>query len=426
MVCRVFVDLMQAIALSVAKATPEAKVERITQYLRAEWKIHLEFLGDVTPAARNRGMLLYIGENQSVYAGDNIRTGRFNSLGGRHQRLAAAISRADRGKPAPPIHTFCVDTARNVHHGRLEWTADRLPLSILTVADAAHPLTNCRDIWATRGTGNTPEEVYFYTAHGDDVRGYVLGGDNKARFAWSEPFKDRRAVSIRAVQYPESIPNDPDDTDQKEPALHDVDWIVYVGCQASADVFVKASDQLKGYLPIPPSWTSYTGIGVDQTYLWIFRPEGFACVTHTSLIQCVRRKRAQPSWITHSPDDILYKGDQHRGARPGAIPPLKGLVDLFPCEDGTLVAAAYLRTIARSDVGQGWQYDTNDDNILSIGDYHTDLARNALYVTWRRVEDNQALQVHKVPMSCWPLIEGTTQSLTAKLARGVAKQPNVP
>jgi hypothetical protein len=407
-VSRVFVNLMQAVAISTAKATPESKVEKITEYLRAEWSTHLEFLEKVAPAARNRGMLLYIGTNQAVYAGDNLWGRSFNPLYGSQLRLATAISRADIGKAAPPIQTFCVGTSQDVYHGRLEWSATGLQRSLLTVKDAAHPLTNCRDIWAA--PGDKPEEVCFYAVHVDDVRGYLLGGDNQARFVWSEPIKDRRPASIRVVGLPESIPNDPDGLDQTTPVLNDIDWIVYVGCEASADIFVKASDQRKGYLPIPPSWTSYTGIGIDQTYLWIFRPLEFACVTHTSLIQCLRKNRAQPSWITNFPRQILYSGAEFTGP-----PGHKGLLDLFPCEDGTLIVAAEQRRWTGPYRGRLPEWDYADANILAIGDYHTDLASKAMSVTWRTVENNQALQVHKVPIPCWPLIEGTIQSLKRKL-----------
>ena len=205
---------------------------------------------------------VYRVENQSVYAGDNIRTGRVLSIPGRTPSAARGGHIEGRPRQTGLPTTRSASTRRETSTMAASSGPPIACRSLFsTVADAAHPLTNCRDIWGVRAAEREAHlRAYFVTAHGDDARGYVLGGYNKARFAWSEPFKDRRAVSILRLF---DIQNRSPTTTipiEKEPALHDVHWIVYVGCQASADVFVKASDQLKCYLPIPPSWTSYTGI----------------------------------------------------------------------------------------------------------------------------------------------------------------------
>jgi hypothetical protein len=119
----------------------------------------------------------------------------------------------------------------------------------------------------------------------------------------------------------------------------------------------------------------------------------------------------------------LYKGDQYDNwDRANAErPPLKGLVDLCPCDDGTLVAALYTRTVQKVNVAADidnpnvrpdYRPRFHDDNALYTAVYHTDLKNGTIAVDWTKIEgENLAVRVQKLPVFCWSLIESLAATL---------------
>lgn len=136
---------------------------------------------------------------------------------------------------------------------------------------------------------------------------------------------------------------------------------------------------------------------------------------------CLEGKTPRPRWMVHYPTQLLYKGDQcDNWDRANAVrPPLKGLVDLCPCDDGTLVAALYTRWVEIRNEGldrPGSRPDRrpyfHDDNALYTAVYHTDLKNGTIAVDWTEIEgENLAVRVQKLPVFCWSLIESLTATL---------------
>ncbi|PWT79197.1 MAG: hypothetical protein C5B58_14140 [Acidobacteria bacterium] len=161
----------------------------------------------------------------------------------------------------------------------------------------------------------------------------------------------------------------------------------------------------------------YSGIEVDQGYLWVFGSGGFACATHTSVISYLERGNGAPRWIVDYPNDLLYHGDQ-KWLSQEPPPPLKGLTDLCPCDDGTVVAALYTRTVTNVQVRYSdrsnyfyWKSSVDDSNALYTGSYRTDLKEGKIAVDWAKIPGN-GVRVQKLPIFCWPLIEGSIKALT--------------
>ena len=153
------------------------------------------------------------------------------------------------------------------------------------------------------------------------------------------------------------------------------------------------------------------------------RINGF-CVRHAYLGDGLLENGKIPRWMKQFPlpDQLLYKGDQYNTWDRANVerPPLKGLVDLCPCDDGTLVAALYKRRVEKVSASRNYSTarDTeykpvfHDDNALYTAVYHTDLKNGAIAVDWTEIGGtNLAVRVQKQPVFCWSLIESLTAML---------------
>lgn len=126
----------------------------------------------------------------------------------------------------------------------------------------------------------------------------------------------------------------------------------------STQVYVNTGSK-DHYIPVPAGWGHYTGVTVDQTFLWLYHTFGFAVVSHASVLSYLRGTQSAPRWMRYPslPSDLLGQtsdldGMGHKDAQfiyngfgVLARPPLHGLISLSPCEDGTLVAAVVHRTV---------------------------------------------------------------------------------
>ena len=59
--------------------------------------------------------------------------------------------------------------------------------------------------------------------------------------------------------------------------------MIYASMGDSTEIYVNTANQ-DHYVPGPPGWGPCTGITVDQTYLWLYQPFGFAVVSHASVL----------------------------------------------------------------------------------------------------------------------------------------------
>ena len=127
--------------------------------------------------------------------------------------------------------------------------------------------------------------------------------------------------------------------------------------------------------------------------------------------------------MKHSPTDIL--GDQSsqgagnfwlvNGRETKPRPPLKGLISLSPCKDGTLFASAYTRTVAKSTSGDHFLFEAKDSLASYTTKYSIDLKAGRLNVDpWVKC-GGVALQVQKMPIPCWSQFESLNGVLQAKL-----------
>jgi hypothetical protein len=401
-------------------------ITRLIEY-GASNETHRRTLKRLMSAAQNRGMLWYNGFGDGpLYAGTNIRQGRFGKpLASESKRMAVAVSRKDMGLPNPSYHVFLLEPGADPR-GRIYYKDVRPPYNnqgnfeeLKCDGTSIHDLS---DIWTATPVA-IKNEVYFYAAKGKEIHGCVLDENKKVTFSGYSLSVKSQVVSVRVVHNPKSFVDDPDENPQLPSVLKGNDYFVYVGLESSPEIYVAASYQKDKYVLSP--WTQYSGLGVDQHYLWVFGSGGFACATHASVMRCLKGEKPEPRWMVHYPipNKYLYKGDQYDNwDRANAErPPLKGLVDLCPCDDGTLVAALYTRTVQKVNVAADidnpnvrpdYRPRFHDDNALYTAVYHTDLKNGTIAVDWTKIEgENLAVRVQKLPVFCWSLIESLAATL---------------
>lgn len=271
---------------------------------------------------------------------------------------------------------------------------------------------------------------FVYAAHDGGSSGYVrlfeLNEKNELTEGNWAPVTKSGLVNVRAVTHPPTtLPDDPD-KDGMPPGsllLGGVDHynsIVYGALRSSSEIYVDQSNT-RCYVPSP--WPSYTGIEVDPFYVWVFRPEGFACATHASVIGCIAGRTRTPRWMEHTPADILgnlsNQGAGHYwfvdGQETKARPPLKGLDSFSPSKDGTLFVSAYKRTVTKTTSGDHFLFEAKDSPGLYTAAYSIDLKAGQINVgPWTKC-GGVALKVQKIPIPCWAHFDSLNAVLRAKL-----------
>ena len=108
-----------------------------------------------------------------------------------------------------------------------------------------------------------------------------------------------------------------------------------------------------------------------------------ACLGHQLPAGKTPRSRWMVYGLNFGPNEILGEnsvdgstGDGNLwmvNGRTGRDPPVKGLVSLFPCIDGTLAASVYRRTVTKDSDGQSWIFEATDTLDLYTADYTIDL-----------------------------------------------------
>jgi len=390
--------------------------------LKADNKIVMKKLDALVEAAQNRGMFWQIADNKegSLYFGTNISQGKFTYLNNsEYKRIAVAVTRKDIDSPDPTYYVLNVEVWGYGKYDRTYIAEVKSPyqaahhLQLLDGNGHDAAFRSLSDIWAEPGSEpSKPNELWVYTAKDKVITGYrVNGGENKATNTGYSVTLKAKVASVRVIRDAQSFLDDPDNAPG---ILTGVEFFVYGGlARENSEIYVDAGNGRAGYVPSP--WGGYDGIGVDRHYLWVFGSGGLACATHASVMRCLNEKKGTPRWMGHFPNHLLYEGNQNPTPRPDPKP-LLGLVDLCPCEDGTLVAALYKRTVVKKSYGgksMYHYYEFVDYNGLYSAVYYTDLEKGKIEVEWTKIPSVTGVRVQKVPVFCWSLFE----SLPAMLER---------
>ena len=152
-------------------------------------------------------------------------------------------------------------------------------------------------------------------------------------------------------------------------------------------------------------WRNVRGIGVDQRYLWVFRVGEIACATHTSVKECLDNKRAEPSWNTYTIPRRPLQASGHV---------YDGLLDLSPCDDGTLTAAVGL-----------WS-----GPLYSLTPRIDRRAKKIAIDRWQPLQEiiqkePMAFRVHKQAMVGWTLLERLMETLEKAATSFTLQQESV-
>lgn len=396
-----------------------------------------QFLRLVEPVARDRGLFVHLGTDKYLYAATGrkaIETGAWKNLsigyGGRGQRFSITVPKADAGSLKPFYHVFFCEhwlasDNGDLEHGRIS----PAPVSIfgpgMISPDKFH------DTWALPSPDD-PKKSFIYAAHNDgnggSVKLFELDTENKLKVINWNPATKSRIANVRAVTHPPTpLPDDPDKAALPPNSLllrgtDHYNSIIYGALASSGEIYVDQSNT-RCYVPSP--WGSYSGIDVDPYYLWVFRPEGFACATHASVIHCIQGQINSPSWMECSPNDLLGDRSRHDGNKwlvdmqeTTTYPPLRGFQSLSACRDGTLFASVFHRTVQQVQAGDHWLFLPQDSLGIYTASYT--LKPGSLDVgPWTKCM-GQALQVQKMPIPCWSLFDGLkadfqTKALTRQL-----------
>ncbi|MEJ8826797.1 hypothetical protein WKW80_33145 [Variovorax humicola] len=384
-------------------------------------KLMRQFMKEIEPVAQSRGLYVHLGTDRYIYAATgrkNVQSGDWKNLpigyGARGHRFSITVPKGDAGSLKPSYHIFFCEhwTASDngdIEHGRIN------PAKVEISGQASICPDKFHDVWALPSPKD-PKGTFIYAARNEgngsgSVKLFELDADNKLTIGnWQPPTKSG-VVNVRAITHPPTpLTDDPDKGAMPPLLLGGVDHynsILYGALAASGDIYVDQSNE-RCYVPSP--WGSYSGIDADPYYVWVFRPQGFACATHASVIACIRGNIKSPRWMEYSANDLVGDQSRHDGNKwlynnweTTTYPPLKGLISLSACRDGTLLVSVFNRTVKRVQAGDHWLFIPTDSLATHTAVYS--VKPGSLNVgPWTKCT-GQALQVQKMPIPSWSLFE---------------------
>jgi len=432
--CQAYSLLKHSLTVAVAQlsVTPETKLETIVK-LRAMYESNdgdqLSFVRRIKTAARQRGPLWHIGtfaatgewpDSGALYFRDSSKAA-WTKLGGEQRAFAVAQRASDSAiDPHPYLAVFALekaDTLRpvpgagyyNRKNARAYGLFGRFPLAQRDGWHEIKQLHGVHDLCATRGLNKN--EVLIYTATGTSIERFVHGG------RWYEGDKEKLVVpsnmnlsvpagylvdSVCAVAEPEFV---------TASGVEDVPsrWVVYGGLERAGRRYIWAHFHGGPIGTFLSERGEMTGMKVDQKHLWVFTRQFIACMTHAQARQAFQGCQP-PKWMVYNIPSELGGQWQSEGK-------FDGLLDLAPCDDGTLVAVF-------SDKRTKHIYQCEPTLDLAKGtlviagtktdEYHRITTTNG----WTRTEGAEANRVAKQPIFCWGLIEGLESTLQGADARG--------
>lgn len=372
----------------------------------------------------------------------NVKSGRWTDVSDRnyyHQLMLvpdAAMTIRD-GQVSeefnfkPEHHCFVLKSTSSEYPGSSHWV-DHLWVHADTgsIDGTSQVLDNFTppftDIWAD-GQTDKGLDVFAGTAEGTGAPGSVMAWTMPAKDNYTAPLErvnwwpqTKSAVgTIRAVASPISSLGDPDEA--AVPPFG-ADRMLYASMLDSTDVYVNTGDR-DHYIPGPAGWGPCSGIAVDQTFLWLYQPYGFAVASHASVLNHLSGSRPAPRWLTYPrlPDALLgehlERGDNstnfyYQGWPQDFKPPLLGLISLSPCDDGTLLAAVVHRTIEAREPNPKPLYWVEDRWTIQTAPYEIDIVKGQVAVgSWTQIPGD-ARHVQKLPMPGWTLLANLGAKLT--------------
>lgn len=397
----------------------------------------LAALKAITPAARDRGLYVHLGDNNYLY-GATGRKGPWKTLGvsggNLRTRFSITVPKGAVGSLKPQYDLFVCKAWLG---GTLEVTHSWLDTFMNATNEDKVSDQKFDDVWALPAPPPRKEGMSFvYAAHHGAGNGSVqlleLDGKSLVHGNWW-PSTKSGVTTVRAVTHPPfTLADDPDKggLPPGSPLLGGVDHynsLIYGALHASPEIYVDQSNT-RCYVPSP--WGNYTGIEVDPYYLWVFRPDAFACATHASVISCIQGKRPSPRWMGYAmPGEYLFDSYQTNiGGVPtpwetsrerqrehaDKLPPFKGMVAFTACVDGTLIASTYKRRVYHPDK-QRYEAEDSGSPALRTSVYTIDLKAGKIDVEpWKQIA-GAAYQLQKLPIPCWSLFEKLKANLQAKL-----------
>ena len=420
-------------------------------HLQSRCEKFLQKARRVKPVVQNRGMLFQLSKSGGpIYVGDHIQQGQNTLLGGSSIGLSVAVSQSEIGSEDPAYHLLplqidartrssCLshrelsapytEKINEMNPGVVQGLGIGLQLSrpLKALGDDDPEFSGIYDVWGMTGgdqrldtnpkeksigTEKGRDRIYFYTAKGNTINGYVRDETGSLTKILTKVVTGPQLECVRVVQGPTAIVGDPD---AKIGFLQNVDYVVYGGCQVGDSIYVDYRRSPRGKnrilkdgfvrgpwhapgLRVPgllnAQFQGYSGLGVDQTYLWVHTSQAFACATHASVLRCLAGEIDKPTWIIHQMDVSLPKGKQDPKGR---------ISNLCPCDDGTLIFS----------LSEG-EVSTGGAPLYSAG-YHVNLKTGHLAVHWvrdssrapKRIENGAAAyRLCKVPLFCWPRLDG--------------------
>ena len=476
--CQAYADLVRVAHKDLTKLKLTAKEETdglknaigaFITTVESNHPIQLEFLQRMVLAAQNRGTVWHLGtRGPGALYGRDFAIGKpdWKRLEGQHRIMAVANTRGAEKSPTPTLAIFGLE-AGDVgsldlnkpfwRNNRTYSLCGRWPLDSndgwRQVKDQHGDLTGCYDIFAIPGAD--ADQIYVYTANGNTTRGYIHSReDHKAsgdRLVMKRVWEDStfppgyNLGAIRIVGRFEPFP------DEDASVFKDVAWIQYVGCEVPAgrsylsDQNIKQSAHVEIYAKFHglheakamasflAPWNDYVGIGVDSKYLWVYRSGEIACATHWSVKRCVDSKGLRPAWMTYTIPESVRNYNPVGKTR-------GGLVDLSPCEDGTLTAA-FNRTHREIPTGinaiagaftvalRGWdpaiytitpEIDRKKGTLtMKAGSKQGPGGFDVPTHGWLTDDTATAFKVQKQPIFCWQLISALISSLENAIKTGL-------
>ena len=400
----------------------------------------LESLKAITPAARDRGLYVHLGDSNYLYGATGrkeMRDGAWKRLdvsgGNLKTRVSITVPKGAVGSLKPRYDLF---VCKAWIGGTLEVTHSWLDTFMNATDENKISDQKFDDIWALPAPPPRKEGMSFvYAAHHGAGNGSVqlleLDGKSLVHGNWW-PSTKSGVMTVRAVTHPPfTLADDPDKGGLPPGSglLGGVDHynsIIYGALHASPEIYVDQSNT-RCYVPSP--WGNYTGIEVDPYYLWVFRPDAFACATHASVISCIQGKRQSPRWMGYAmPGEYLFDSYQTNiGGVPtpwetsrerqrehaDKLPPFKGMVAFTACVDGTLLASTYRRRVYHPDK-QKYEAEDSGSPALRTSVYTIDLKAGKIDVEpWKQV-GGAAYHLQKLPIPCWSLFEKLKANLQAE------------
>ena len=336
----------------------------------------------------------------------------------------------------PSYHCFVLKSTSSSYPGSKHWVdhlwvhADTASVDHVSMVleDFSPPFTDI----SSAGQTDKGLDVYAGTAEGTGQPGSVTAWGLSGKDGFDDtplervnwwPQTTSAVGTISGVVAPVAALGDPDGK-ALPPAWGD--RLLYASMRDSTQIYVNFGNR-DHYLPGPAGWGPCNGVTVDDTYLWLYQPYGFAVVSHASVLAHLSGALAAPRWLLYPllPSSLLGEdlgmGDGahhflHNGWPTDTKPPLLGLISLSACADGTLLAAVVHRTIRRSQVDDHFQYDVYDSWTVQTADYDVDIVNGTVAPgSWTAIP-GAALQVQKVPMPGWNLLANLTADLSARVA----------